>query len=459
MMGSNESRLLGATVLAVACAGLLGGCGDGMLNIGWGDGRSSQAHSESDRYVPPSEVEEAGASQAGNIQYDDADQCIGTGNPLLPGTDRLARHLMDNFNGTSRYSETVYCRQIVGGSSLSTHATGRAIDLFIPTVGGDADNDVGDPVANYLIRNATELGVQYFIWDRTQWNTEKGYSEDYCRSRCWEHGGGKHPHHDHLHIELSKHAAQNLNSFPPIGGATTGGGTSGGSTGGTSGGTSGGSSGGGTSVGLPPAPSGLAPADGTQTWSDAVSLSADAVSGGTGYQFELDYWDGQQWREYYDYEVSQPSKTVWPYLDNNAYRVRIRAKTSAGWGGFSGWNVFLFGSAEYPGQSSSSGGTTQPASDAPTGSSPSAEKRIWGDDVTMSCDAVSGASDYEFEIDYYDGTGWRGYYVYETGDNAKTFWPYVDNTPYRWRVRAYTSSGWTDYSRWNVFLFGNASGL
>jgi hypothetical protein len=227
------------------------------------------------------------------------------------------------------------------------------------------------------------------------------------------------------------------------------------------GGTSGGGTSGGTSGGTA-VPGGLAPSDGAQIWGDAVDLGADEVSGGTDYQFELDYWDGTSWRDYYEYDVSRPAKTIWPHVEDNAYRVRVRARTSAGWGSFSDWNVFLFGNASYPNQSgttggSTGGGTSQPTSNAPTGATPANEQRIWSDDVTMQCDAVSGASEYHFQIEYHDGTGWRGYYEYDASSHSKTFWPYADNTPYRWRVRAYTSSGWTDFTSWNVFLFGNAS--
>ena len=81
----------------------------------------------------------------------------------------------------------------------------------MPLDGGEADNTLGDPIANYLIRNATELGVQFFIWDRSKWNIEYGGPKYY---------GGSHPHHDHLHIELTPDAAHNGRNFPtPTGGA------------------------------------------------------------------------------------------------------------------------------------------------------------------------------------------------------------------------------------------------
>ena len=92
------------------------------------------------------------------------------------------------------------CRAINGDSSqMSVHATGRALDIHIPTLGGEgvmgeADNDAGDPLANYLIEHAEEMGIQRIIWDRWYWRADPPRNGEYT---------GRHPHHDHLHVELS----------------------------------------------------------------------------------------------------------------------------------------------------------------------------------------------------------------------------------------------------------------
>ena len=438
------------------------GCGDGMVDFEGGPGQhqQQQASNESGRYVPPQSVQQAGARQQGNIRYDDADQCIGTGTPIHDGADRLARFLMDNFEGASRYDHTVYCRSVRGGSSLSMHATGRAIDLYVPTVNNDADNDAGDPIANYLIRNATELGVQYFIWDRTDWNTAKGYTEDYCQGRCWEHGGGKHPHHDHLHIELTKHAAHNASNFPaPVGGTSS------------DGGSNGGGSNGGTSAGIPTPQS---PADGAQIWSDGVELEAGSVSGAQGYKFEIEYYTGNTWRDYITYTNRRAAKEFWPYMENTPYRWRVAAGTSSSWSDFSDWQAFRYGSAQLPdsndstdSSNSSNSSDSSDSSDSSNSSnstnssystlSPTGGEQIHTDGVTVSCDPVQGATRYQFEIERYDGSGRVSYYTYEPGSASKKFWPATDDAAYRWRVRARTSSGWKTYSGWNTFLFGHAT--
>lgn len=62
---------------------------------------------------------------------------------------------------------------------LSVHAIGRAIDLMVPMEAGDANNGLGDPVANWLVENAEFIGIQRVIWDITS-----GFSSGVCTARC-----------------------------------------------------------------------------------------------------------------------------------------------------------------------------------------------------------------------------------------------------------------------------------
>lgn len=451
-----------ASLLAVLVIAALGaaGCGDGMLGLDTGSSpqQRQQAQVIPGRYRPPAAVAEAGRRQAGNINYDDADRCIGTGNPILPGTDRLARFLRDNFSGPTRYDATVYCRPVRGGSSLSMHATGRAIDLYVPTIGEKADNSAGDPVANYLIVNATKLGVQYFIWDHSQFNTERGEVEDYCRGNCWDSGGSKSQHHDHLHIELTKDAAQNLqfSDIPAVGASSA------------------------TNVEAPDAPRALSPSNDESVWTDSVTLSAEADPDAWSYSFDIERYTGSRWQHYYTYDTSQSSKRFWP-ASEDAYRWRVRVTTAGGTSDYSAWSTFWYGidspdNSGSTGSGSTSSGTTgsgstgssntgssggsttsQPTTNAPADAWPTANERIAGDSVTLQVNAVSGASRYEFEIQVYSRGQWVDYYTYALDASAKEFWPYYSDSAYRWRARANTASGWTDYTEWNVFLYGRAS--
>jgi uncharacterized protein (TIGR03382 family) len=95
------------------------------------------------------------------------------------------------------------CRSINGdGTTMSVHATGRALDVMIPTSGGAADNDLGDPIGTWLIEHAEEIGIQYIIWDRWTWGAHRAAGS---KERAY---GGAHPHHDHLHVELSVEASR-----------------------------------------------------------------------------------------------------------------------------------------------------------------------------------------------------------------------------------------------------------
>jgi hypothetical protein len=71
--------------------------------------------------------------------------------------------------------------------------------------------------------------------------------------------------------------------------------------------------------------------------------------------------------------------------------------------------------------------------------------------VTLTCNEIADASQYEFEISYQSGGTWYDYFTYGTGTNAKTFWPSYDDTPYRWKVRAMNTGGWGSWSAWATF--------
>jgi len=65
---------------------------------------------------------------------------------------------------------------------------------------GKADNTVGDAIANWLVVNAEDLGVQFIIWDQTKWNAS--YSSNKAKPY-----GGTVPHIDHIHVELDNDGA------------------------------------------------------------------------------------------------------------------------------------------------------------------------------------------------------------------------------------------------------------
>lgn len=161
-------------------------------------GTSEAEYSLVGRWTLPADVSAAGA--AASVTYDggpawNSALCYGG---LRPGARRLSGQLNGMFpviSGVDGYS----CRpNTASPSKMSIHGTGRALDIFIPTSGGAADNTGGDAVANYLVKNATRLQIQYIVWDRTQWSPNGTGARPY---------GGPDPHIDHLHVEITEEAA------------------------------------------------------------------------------------------------------------------------------------------------------------------------------------------------------------------------------------------------------------
>ncbi len=152
-------------------------------------------------WVPPDDI----VNQAANfdIEFTGAGPWVGesgcSGN-FTAGGAALRQWVYDNWPQVSHVGGYA-CRPINGDSStMSVHATGRAIDIHIPLDGGQADNDLGDPLANWLLEHAEEIGVQSIIWDRWIWSPSRS-----SRSRAYT---GAHPHHDHLHVELTPEASR-----------------------------------------------------------------------------------------------------------------------------------------------------------------------------------------------------------------------------------------------------------
>ena len=121
---------------------------------------------------------------------------------MTSGAEKLMTYLQEQYPQISEVKGFT-CRAINGAPNrASVHSTGRALDIMIPVgLRAEASNDLGDPIANFLIANAEDIGVQYLIWDRTSWqaNRAAGSKENYYT--------GAHDHNDHLHVELSEEAS------------------------------------------------------------------------------------------------------------------------------------------------------------------------------------------------------------------------------------------------------------
>jgi hypothetical protein len=108
----------------------------------------------------------------------------------LPGTVALALYLQRYF--PLRSTELLDCRPNTANTArTSIHGTGRAIDAMI-----HAGTREGDAIADWLVTHATDLGVQYVIWDHVQWNPS--------RAEQFRPYTGPNPHTDHVHLELNQ---------------------------------------------------------------------------------------------------------------------------------------------------------------------------------------------------------------------------------------------------------------
>jgi hypothetical protein len=116
-----------------------------------------------------------------------------------PGAQALLAVVLDAF--VELRSLGIYnCRPVRGGTTLSLHGEGRAIDFGADPADRAAQNQ-GHLLAGVLVDQADALGVQEVIWHRRRWTS---------RSRRWTDYGGVNPHTDHVHVGLCWAAARSL---------------------------------------------------------------------------------------------------------------------------------------------------------------------------------------------------------------------------------------------------------
>jgi hypothetical protein len=209
-MNALDSKKLGACLFALSLAA---GCGEvidadedieGEIHLdsvdGADEGHLYQGLAAAGPWDLPREVERIGEEQ--RVSYDSAPAWNGGANcsgGITPGAAMLRDHLLRYFPQVSHIGGYV-CREVRGAPGvMSVHGTGRALDVFIPTIDGSADNTKGDEIGNWLVQNAHAMGIQSVIWDRTIWRVDHD-PRDYDYT-------GLHPHNDHLHVELTVEAS------------------------------------------------------------------------------------------------------------------------------------------------------------------------------------------------------------------------------------------------------------
>lgn len=131
--------------------------------------------------------------------YESASRCTGT---ARPGARALLAWALEVYRDRGAYSLGIYnCRTVRGGSTTSLHGEGRAVDLGLPLGPDGRGTPLGRAIVAQLGAHGARLGVQAIVYDRTVWSAKSPAGRPY---------GGTHPHYDHLHIELTRQAADRL---------------------------------------------------------------------------------------------------------------------------------------------------------------------------------------------------------------------------------------------------------
>lgn len=190
--------------LTLSVVGLATGCAtpgwDGDEEVAWE--RHGLAHPGP--WDIPTETALIGDTQF--VTYTGAGPWIGEAGcsgGFTDGAEIVSDFLYEHFPQIT-YIGGYACRQNTGNTSqTSVHGSGRALDVMLPTVGDDdADNDLGDPIGNFLVENAELIGIQYIIWDSWTWGGHRSAGNKEASY------GGPSPHTDHLHVEVSLENSQ-----------------------------------------------------------------------------------------------------------------------------------------------------------------------------------------------------------------------------------------------------------
>lgn len=98
----------------------------------------------------------------------------------------------------------------------------------------------------------------------------------------------------------------------------------------------------------PPAPGGLYPEPGSVVLLDYAKLMSATLPRATSYQLALESWNGRAFTAYHTWTSSDAFIKTFPVTKPNLYRFRARAQNSRGWGPWSGYSQFDYGTYTGP---------------------------------------------------------------------------------------------------------------
>lgn len=114
---------------------------------------------------------------------------------LNPGADFLRSEIMNIWPQIS----TIGGKRSEDG--YGEHSSGNAMDVMIPGYDTPEGKALGDAIASFVIKNASEIGLDGLIWRQTSF----GYGGSFTKGTPMEDRGSDTQNHlDHLHIMLGK---------------------------------------------------------------------------------------------------------------------------------------------------------------------------------------------------------------------------------------------------------------
>jgi len=87
---------------------------------------------------------------------------------------------------------------ITANGTFTEHSSGQAIDVMVPNWNTPQGKSYGEQIKAYALANASSLGVDYVLWQQTQWNA------DGSSSAMSDRGSPTQNHMDHVHIHTAK---------------------------------------------------------------------------------------------------------------------------------------------------------------------------------------------------------------------------------------------------------------
>lgn len=202
-------------------------------------------------------------------------------------------------------------------------------------------------------------------------------------------------------------------------------------------------------------PGGLAPRDGRVANGGFVTLAWGAVGGARTYDVHMSYQKGDgSWTDYHTWTGRNDTQfNVWPQNDDLLYRWRVRACVTHGCSNWSDYERFTVGDAspddtDTDRQPEDDGQLRAPGSVSPAGGTFSQSS------VDMTWSSVGAATSYELNLMVFSNGSWSDYHTWTgIGEARFTVWPQVNNTSYRWQVRACNAQLCSPYTSFESFYF------